>query len=93
MHGTWPVESCTLELIEMLECSDPAHTGCREEAQARFEGLPRGTKDYVREMRHRKEHAGRADLEWERRKAAGMTAGGDQYRAMLDEALRKYVPK
>jgi hypothetical protein len=31
--------------------------------------------------------------EWESRKAAGLTVGGAQYRAMLDDVLRKYLPK
>ena len=93
MHGTEEPASYTQELIEMLECSDPTHTGCRERANAMFERLPPSTQTSIRHKREGKERELRTELEWERRKAAGMTVGGDRYRAMVDEIQRKYVPK
>jgi hypothetical protein len=94
MHGgDEPVESYTQELIEMLECSDPSHAGCREKGQALLDVLPRLAQARIHQIRERNERARRVDLEWERRRAAGMTVGGDQYNAMLDDLRRKYLPK
>lgn len=93
MHGDTSGESYTQELIDMLECLNPAHQGCREKGQAIFENLPRRAQEYVDEKREGPYRARRAELEWERRKAAGWTVGGDHYRATLEELLRTYALK
>jgi hypothetical protein len=92
MHGIGQTESRIQDLIDMLECTDPAHEGCRERGSHFFEGLPPSLRMRIQERLDTKKRALRTEAEWERRKAAGMTAGGDQFRAMLDDLLRKYGP-
>jgi hypothetical protein len=93
MHSIGQSDSIIRDLIAMLECGDPMHSDCRERGQDYLEHLSPDLQASIQQRREREKRAHRVELEWERRKAAGLTVGGDRYHAMVEEILSKYTPR